>query len=250
MRLDKKIVVVTGGYGLLGKEFCESISRNGGTVVVADINDEAKDFALTLSSGLYFRLDINSKESVSECIDYLHSKFGRIDAIVNNAYPRNRNYGRDFLEVEYSDFVENVNMNLGGYFLCSQEFIKYFLRQGYGHVINIASIYGVVAPRFEIYQHTSLTTPVEYAVIKSALIHFTKYCANYLKGKNIRSNSISLGGILNNKPQSFIEKYNIHCLNKGMLSPKDIAGTLVFLLSDESEMINGQNILVDDGFTL
>ena len=95
-----------------------------------------------------------------------------------------------------------------------------------------------------------MTMPVEYAAIKSALIHLTKYMAKYLKDKNVRVNCISPGGILDKQPESFLEQYKSNCLSKGMLDPEDIMGALVFLLSDASKFINGQNIIVDDGFTL
>ncbi len=95
-----------------------------------------------------------------------------------------------------------------------------------------------------------MTTPVEYVAIKSALISLTKYMAKYFKGMNIRVNSISPGGILDNQNEMFVNKYNDYCLNKGMLNIEDLSGTIVFLLSDMSKYINGQNIIVDDGFTL
>jgi NAD(P)-dependent dehydrogenase (short-subunit alcohol dehydrogenase family) len=126
----------------------------------------------------------------------------------------------------------------------------YFQKQGYGNIINISSIYGAMAPKFEIYDNTEMTMPVEYAAIKSGMLHLTKYMAKYFKGKNIRVNAISPGGILNNQPSEFLSKYNQNCSTKGMLDAKDLNGTLIFLLSDMSNYINGQNIVVDDGFTL
>jgi len=248
--LKDKIIVVTGGYGLLGRSFCSEIIVQGGRPIVADLNPAGKEFAIELGNTEYFPLNITDKNSINDLIQFLDKKYGKIDALVNNAYPRNKNYGKHFFDVEYKDFVKNVGMNLGGYFLTSQMFAKYFLKQGYGNIINISSIYGVVAPRFEIYEGTNMTTPVEYAAIKSALIHLTKYTAKYFKGKNIRVNSISLGGILDNQPETFLKKYQEFTLNKGMLDPKDITGTLIYLLSDLSEFVNGQNIVVDDGFTL
>ena len=95
-----------------------------------------------------------------------------------------------------------------------------------------------------------MTTPVEYAAIKSGLIHLSKYMAKYFKGKNIRVNTISLGGIEDKPPEPFLNAYKEFCLNKGMLNAKDISGTVLYLLSDLSEFVNGQNIIVDDGFTL
>jgi NAD(P)-dependent dehydrogenase (short-subunit alcohol dehydrogenase family) len=95
-----------------------------------------------------------------------------------------------------------------------------------------------------------MTMPVEYACIKSGIISLTKYIAKYYKGYNIRANCISPGGIYNNQPEEFVRKYNSYCLNKGMLNKEDINGTLIFLLSDMSKYINGQNIVIDDGFSL
>lgn len=251
--IKNKIVVVTGGAGLLGKEFCQAIANNGGIAIMAeyDINIAEKACNLLENKDIIpAQIDITNKTSIELLINSLTTQYGKIDALVNSAYPRNKNYGKHFFEVEYDDFCENIGMNLGGYFLTSQLFAKYFEKQGYGNIINLASIYGVVAPRFQIYNNTSMTTAVEYVAIKSGLIHLTKYMAKYFKGKNIRVNTISLGGIEDHQPESFLRAYKEFCLNKGMLDAKDIAGTVLYLLSDLSEFVNGQNIVVDDGFTL
>ena len=248
--LKDKIIVVTGGNGLLGRSFCKAISNYGGIPIIADLDIAGKHFAHSLNRGDYFPLNITKKSSLQELIKYLNNKYERIDAVVNNAYPRNKNYGKHFFEVEYDDFCENLGINLGGYFLTSQQFAKYFYQQEYGNIINIASIQGVVAPKFDTYEGTKMTTPIEYTAIKSALIHLTKYMAKYFKDKKIRVNAVSPGGILDNQPGIFLEKYKSYTLNKGMLDKSDINGTLIYLLSDLSEFVNGQNIVVDDGFTL
>ena len=137
MRLKDKVVIVTGGAGVIGKLFCEEISRNGGIAIVADINfEEAASVSKAIKNSIPVHLDICSKESILAMMDLLKSKYPQIDCLVNNAYPRNKNYGKDFLEVEYVDFCENVNMNLGGYFLTSQQLFKYFLEVGNGNIIN------------------------------------------------------------------------------------------------------------------
>jgi len=195
-------------------------------------------------------LDITDKTSVAKLIETLHRRHGRIDAVVNNAYPRNRNYGRKFEDVTYEDFCENLGLHLGGYFLIAQQFSAYFRKQGRGNIINMASIYGAMAPRFEVYAGTPMTMPVEYAAIKSSIINLTKYMAKYLKGTGIRVNAISPGGILDAQPDAFLERYKVNCLSKGMLEVKDLNGTLLYLLSDMAAYVNGQNIIVDDGFSL
>jgi len=251
--IKDKIVVVTGGAGLLGKTFCQAIADNGGIAFVAEYDiaiAEKLCASLKNDSIVPAQVDITDKASVETLITTISEKYGKIDALVNSAYPRNKNYGKHFFEVTYDDFCENVGMNLGGYFLTSQLFAKYFYEQGFGNIINLASIYGVIAPRFEIYDNTPMTTPVEYAAIKSGLIHLSKYMAKYFKGKNIRVNTISLGGIEDKQPEPFLKAYKEFCLNKGMLNAKDISGTVLYLLSDLSEFVNGQNIVVDDGFTL
>lgn len=255
--LKNKIIIITGGAGLIGQEFVKSIVFQGGTAVIADINETLSNQMvkeLKEKSGNsridFFLMDITSKESIEIFIKSVKNKYGHIDAVVNNAYPRNKNYGRKFEDVEYLDFCENVNLHLGGYFLVCQRFVDFFKTQGYGNIINISSIYGLIAPRFDVYEDTTMTMPVEYAAIKSAIIHMTKYIAKYLKGLNIRINSLSLGGILDNQPVAFIQKYNKYSLNKGMLNQKDITGSLIYLLSDNSIFVNGQNIVVDDGWSL
>lgn len=248
-----KVVIVTGGAGLLGRTFCQAIADNGGIAVVAEYEiaiAEKLCTSLENASIVPAQVNITNKNSIKALIATISEKYGRIDALVNSAYPRNKNYGKHFFEVAYSDFCENVGMNLGGYFLTSQQFATYFEKQGYGNIINLASIYGVIAPRFEIYDNTPMTMPVEYAAIKSGLIHLTKYMAKYFKGKNIRVNTISLGGIEDKQPEAFLKAYKDFCLNKGMLNAKDVSGTVLYLLSDLSEFVNGQNIVVDDGFTL
>lgn len=253
-----KIVVITGGCGLLGYALARELLIRGEIVIITDIDKEKgmallndlREKAKNTDNVEFIVMDITSKESLNNCINYLVKKYGRIDALVNSAYPRNKNYGKKFEEVTYEDFCENVNLHLGGYFLASQQFALYFKQQGYGNIINIASIYGVIAPRFEIYEGTNMTMPVEYAAIKSAIIHLTKYMAKYFKGYNIRFNCISPGGVYDKQPEKFVENYKKFTLNQGMLDVKDVIGTIIFLLSEESQYINGQNIIVDDGFTL
>jgi NAD(P)-dependent dehydrogenase (short-subunit alcohol dehydrogenase family) len=251
--LQKKVVVITGACGKLGKTFVKALIANNAIVVAADINKEQleKLKAEINSSDLFTTaLDITSEESIKSVITETKNKYGKIDALVNNAYPRNKNYGNDVEKVTYKDFCENTDMHLGGYFLCMQQFALYFKQQDHGNVISMSSIYGVMPPRFEVYENAGFTMPVEYAAIKSGIIHLTKYFAKYYKGKNIRFNCISPGGITDNQAEDFLRKYNNLSLNKGMLDREDITGTLLFLISEASQYINGQNIIVDDGFSL
>jgi NAD(P)-dependent dehydrogenase (short-subunit alcohol dehydrogenase family) len=256
LMLSKKIIVVTGGAGVLGRHFCSEIVKHGGVVVVADCDEYSVAKVVNelnkirSDSGVAANLDITNFQSVENLILNLHENFGRIDAVVNNAYPRNKNYGRKLEDVTYEDFCDNVGAHLGGYFLVAQRFGLYFRDHAGGNIINISSIYGSIAPRFEIYSDTSMTMPVEYSAIKSAVIQLTRYFAQYFKGTGIRVNCLSPGGILSAQPASFLDGYKGYCASKGMLLPSDVVGSLLFLLSDQSQFMNGQNLIVDDGFSL
>lgn len=248
------VAVVTGAARGIGLAIAERFLAEGHRVALLDIDGR------TLRSTekrlhdprrvLALVCDVSDPKQVKPAVRSVARRFGRIDALVNNAYPRNAHYGRPFDKVEYADFAENVSTHAGGYFLAAQRFIAHFQRQGHGNIVNMSSIYGVVAPRFEVYAGTDMTMPVEYAVIKSGILHLTRYIASWCAGMNIRCNSISPGGIAAGQPQAFLDRYKEHALSKGMLDAQDVAGTLLFLLSDLSSYMNGQNIVVDDGWTL
>jgi len=254
--LKNTVVVVTGGAGLLGRSFASAIADRGGAVVVADLDVEAatrvaEEVAVSNPGRVEAApLNITDRASVTSLIAKTRERHGRIDAVINNAYPRNQNYGRKLEHVTYEDFCENVSLHLGGYFLVAQQFGLYFRTQGGGNIVNMASIYGTMAPRFEVYADTAMTMPVEYAAIKAGVIQLTRYFAKYFQGDGIRVNSLSPGGIEDRQPEAFLQKYNAHCNAKGMLDPSDVAGALLFLLSDASKYVTGQNLVVDDGFSL
>jgi len=254
----ENVLIITGGSGLLGKAFSKACADTGYSVVIADINDEigtkiASEIAETTRNTniSYHHCDITNSSDVKDLIGYCKEEYGTISALVNNAYPRNKNYGKIFEEVTYEDFCENVCMHMGGYFNITKWVAREMMTQNSGNIINMASIYGFTAPRFGIYYGTSMTMPIEYAVIKGGIINFTKYLASYLGKYNVRVNAISPGGIEDRQPASFIKKYSSHVLlGKRMAQPDDITGVLLFLLSDQSRYITGQNIIVDGGWTL
>lgn len=253
--LNKQIIVVTGGAGLLGRAFCEAIADNGGCAIVADVDlERAEQVAAAIRAegkcAEAANLDITSRDSVVSLIDDLKKRHGRIAAVINNAYPRNSSYGRKLEEVTYEGFCGNLALHIGGYFLVAQQFAIYFKSAGGGIIINMGSIYGGIAPRFDIYANTSMTMPVEYAAIKSGISHLTRYFAQYYKKDGVRVNTLSPGGIFDSQPAPFLEKYAALSGTKGMLDRKDIVGTLIYLLSDASKYVTGQEIVVDDGFSL
>ncbi len=256
--LKGKVVVITGGAGLIGRGFVQSIIESGGTAVIADIDESSgSEVRDQISNELgtdkieFIKVDITSKESVRAMIEAIRDRHRTIDGLVNNAYPRNKNYGRKFEDVTYEDFCENLNLHLGGYFLMSQEVSRVMVTQKRGVIVNIASIYGFMAPRFELYENTGFTSPVEYSAIKGGLLTLTKYLASYLGKHDIRVNAISPGGVHDNQPESFVAQYsNKTIVGNRMAEPDDLTGALVFLLSDASRYVTGQNIVVDGGWSI
>ncbi|MEI8088782.1 MAG: oxidoreductase [Opitutaceae bacterium] len=255
--LSGQVIVVTGGAGRLGSVFCAGIAANGGTAVVADTAADASERLaeeLCLAHGptaaFALTFDITRAGEIDRAIEELHRRHDRIDAVVNNAYPRNARYGAKVEEVTYADFAENISQHVGGYFLTAQRFAVYFVRQGHGNIVNLGSIYGVIAPRFDIYAGTPMTMPVEYSVIKSGIIHLTRYLAQYFKPHGIRVNALSPGGIFAGQPAEFVDKYSVHAAGGKMLEAGDLTGSLIYLLSPASTHMTGQNLVVDDGWTL
>ena len=248
-KFKQEVVVVTGGLGLIGKSFVSAIFESGRVAVCADINVEDQ---LRVSEGVpSLKMDVCDPRSVISAVERVHAEYGRIDGLVNAAYPRNARFGDGFFDVEFDSFCENVNLQLGGYFLTSQKFAEYFKRQGNGSIVNLGSVYGCVAPRFDLYEGTSMVgMPVEYPLIKSSIVQLTKYLAVLLKGSGVRANCISPGGVLDSQPEVFLDRYNKLCTSKGMLDADDLSTTLLYLLDEKSRYINGQNIIVDDGFVL
>lgn len=254
MGIKNKKTLVIGAGGLLGSQVVESLLQSGSAVIATDIDTdnlssklEQMGCELSNSKLSIQHLDINNEKEVKVFFNLLED----IDGVVNCAYPRNKTYGTHFYEVTIDSFNENVSLNLGSAFLVSQQCAIYFSKHSKPFsLINISSIYGVVAPKFDIYENTTMTMPVEYAVIKSALLHLSKYIVTYVKDSNFRVNSISPGGLLDGQPESFLQAYEAQTLGQGMLEPKDMMGAIKLLLSDSSKYINCQNIIIDDGFTL
>jgi NAD(P)-dependent dehydrogenase (short-subunit alcohol dehydrogenase family) len=242
-RLKNKIIIVTGGSGLIGSELVANITKEEGFAINADINIETtRDLAL-------LNCDITNNASIDECIQLVIKKYGRIDGIVNNAYPRTNDWGVKFEEIPFQSWQQNVDWQLNSCFYLIQQVSKYFILQKEGSIVNIASIYGMVGPDFGVYEGTTMTMPAAYSAIKGGLINFTRYLAAYLGQYNVRVNAVSPGGIFNNQNTTFVNNYNSKVPLKRMGLPVDIAPTVSFLLSNEASYITGQNIAIDGGWT-
>lgn len=250
--LEAKEVAVFGAGGLLGSALVNGLLDAGVRVVASDIRldgmQHAFDARIAAGAPLLLRvLDIANKSALTAFL----AEHTELDGAVNCSYPRNKAYGAHFFDVTLDSFNENLSLHLGSYFQLMQACAAQFVASKHPFsLVNISSVYGVISPKFEIYQNTPMTMPVEYAAIKSALIHLSKYVVSYVADSDFRVNCVSPGGLLDDQPREFLAAYQSHTLGTGMLTPKDMVGTIMFLLSENSKFINGQNIIVDDGFSL
>src|SRR5207253_2582651 len=162
------------GYGLLGKEIADHLTSKDHTVFIFDVKTQGQKN--------FFHMDVCSESSVAQNIEDLKKTGIHLESVINCSYPRGPHYGKKLEEVTLSCFNENVNLHLGGYFNVMKQFGFYLKEMGGGSVISFSSVYGVTAPRFDIYEGLTFTMPVEYAAIKAAILHLNKYMAKYFKG--------------------------------------------------------------------
>lgn len=241
--LTKKIIIVTGGNGLLGREIVTKLEAEGAFCINVDINHENSENLSTI------KCDITDKNSVNNCIEMIIKKYGIIDGLVNNAYPRTKDWGNKFEEIVFESWQSNVDWQLNSYFYFTQSVAKYMVLQESGTIINMASVYGIVGPDFTVYDGTNMTMPAAYSAIKGAIINFSRYLASYLGPHNISVNTISPGGIFDNQNPIFVENYNKKVPMRRMGVPTDISPAVAFLLSDGARYITGQNLVIDGGWT-
>jgi len=254
--LTGKVCVVIGGAGLIGSDFSRRCAAHGAVVVVVERDIKkgetlVKKIKADGGKAFFEHCDTTEETSVRSLVERVWKRFGKVDGLVNTAHFGTGHPGKSITEVAYPDFLDYLGRHIGGPFLATREFAKRMMKQKSGSIVFMASIYGVKAPRFEIYKGTPMTVRAEYAIAKSGLIHLVQFLAKVLGPHGIRVNAISPGGVFDNQNPSFVKNYNKHAvLGNRMATPEDISPALVFLLSDASKYITGQNIVIDGGWTL
>ena len=243
-----KTAVVTGGCGLLGNEIAKTLSEFGADVYAAD---NFKPADKTSHNGLkYLYLDITSETSINKAFNKIKKGTGSLDILINCAYPRTSDWNKKFEDIPFASWKKNTNDHLGGYFLASRAAAEIMNKQkGGGSIINFASIYGISAPDFRIYDGTDTTMPAAYSAIKGGIVAFTKYLATYYAKYNVRANVITPGGIESGQSKSFIKKYIERTPLQSMGKPDDIIGAAVYLASGASSYVTGTNLIIDGGWT-
>jgi NAD(P)-dependent dehydrogenase (short-subunit alcohol dehydrogenase family) len=242
-KLSNKIVVVTGGSGLIGSAILTYLRSENAIAINAEIQ-----VVTDLERGSV-TCDITNEDSVQQAISLVLATYNRIDGWVNCAYPRTADWGKKFEEIAVESWKQNVDLQLNSVFICCQLVAKQMQKQKTGSIVNLSSIYGMVGPDFGVYKGTDMTMPAAYAAIKGGIINFTRYLASYLGPDNIRVNCVSPGGIFDNQEKTFVDQYEAKVPMRRMGTPADIAPAIGFLISDEAAYITGHNLVIDGGWT-
>jgi NAD(P)-dependent dehydrogenase (short-subunit alcohol dehydrogenase family) len=256
--LANKVVVLTGGGGLIGFEAVKHIPLYGAQLVVG--TRDVAGFEKKLGAHVYpeevlapvaFPLDIAEPDSVRDFFATVTARFGRIDALINNAWPRTPDWLAPFEEVEPASFYKNLCDHAGGFFLCAREAAARMQERKSGAILNMGSIYGEVGPHFSIYEGTGMTCPAAYPFIKGGVHAFTRYLAGYLGPHNIRVNCLSPGGVADPDKQhpEFVPRYAAQTMLGRMAAPIDIVGPMLFLISDAARYVTGAVLFADGGWT-
>lgn len=260
--LRGKIAVVTGGAGILGQHFCAGLAESGATVVVVDLQEaKAMELAQVLSARYKAQVigmgcDVSDTESVQEMVARVVTEFGEINILHNNAAGKSDDldaFFAPFEEYSLDQWRKIMAVNLDGMFLVAQAVGRKMVAQRKGgSIIQTASIYGLMAPDHRIYQGShylgrQINTPAVYTASKAAVIGLTKHLATYWADKGIRVNTLTPGGTESGQNDEFNRRYSARIPMNRMAMAHEMVGALLFLASDASSYVTGQNIIVDGG---
>jgi NAD(P)-dependent dehydrogenase (short-subunit alcohol dehydrogenase family) len=262
--LKNKVAIVSGAAGLLGSEFSKSLLQQGAIVIGLDydkkglskLNNEMNKKFNKLNFFTY-NCDLTNEKKMKLIIKKIIIKFKKIDILINNAGSKSSNLN-DFFEkfenYKMKTWKEVMDVNLNSVFLLSQIVSKHMIKKKSGSIIQIGSIQGILGNDKRIYKGSKLfgreiSSPAVYSASKSAVIGFSKYLATYLAKYGIRVNAISPGGVFNNHNKTFLKNYSNKVPMNRMGKKNEIASTILFLSSEESSYITGQNIIVDGGYS-
>lgn len=263
--LAGRVVVVTGGSGLLGRYHAQAVALAGGTPVLTDLHParahgHAAEIARVHGVDAHaVGADVTRAESVQLLLDTVLARHGHVDALVNNA--ANNPKVEDAADVPFAR-VENfpiaqweadVAVGLTGAFLCCQIIGGAMARRGRGAIVNISSEYGVIAPDQRLYRVPGLpddrqpVKPITYTVVKAGLDGMTRYLATYWADRGVRVNTLTVGGVFNGQPDDFVARAAERIPLGRMARPDEYRGAVVYLCSDASSFMTGANLIVDGG---
>lgn len=241
--MNKKNVIIFGGKGLIGNTLMQShLLTDKYELINLDLSVQKNSYP-------NFKCDVLKNKEIESKINKISNIYGPIYGVINSTYPKVLQKKKPG-NINSNLFSKEIADHFKSFLNTTQIACNYFIKKKiHGKIINFASIYGEFIPRLEIYKRTKMGVPMQYLIAKNSLITMTKYFSKYFLKKKININSISPGGIYDFQDIKFINNYRKFC-STGMLEAADLIGTTDFLLSENSKKITGQNIIIDDGFTL
>jgi NAD(P)-dependent dehydrogenase (short-subunit alcohol dehydrogenase family) len=258
--LSGRVAIITGAANILGPEFAAGLAEFGANLALVDIDGAGcREAAKRVSdefgvSAIPIEADVSDESSVAGAVDKVLAEFGRLDILINAAATKTKNYFKPLAEYSLEEWNEVMGVNLGGMFLTAKKVIPHFIEQKSGNIINIASIYGMRGPDPRIYEGSSylgqeINTPPIYSASKGGVISFTRYLATTLAPQGIRANSITPGGVFSGQNEAFTERYGARVPLGRMAEREELRGAALYLASDASSYVTGQNLVVDGGLT-
>lgn len=258
LNMSGSVTLVSGAAGFIGREICYSLAELGSDLILLDVNlsslDQLRDDILQSYDVdvEIFQCDLADQASYTHISSFIEERFGRLDVLVNNAALGGTSelvgWLTDFASQSVDTWREAFEVNLTAPFLLSQRCYQLLLNSNSASIINIGSIYGSLGPDLSLYENTKMNNPAAYGASKGGLLQLTRWMATVLAPK-IRVNAISPGGILRGQPQSFVERYIARTPLKRMGREEDLQGAIVYLATDMSKWVTGQNLVVDGGWS-
>lgn len=253
MDFGGNVIAVLGGSGLLGSAVVESLVDFNASPLIIDIDAKAgkklREKIIERGYKAHFHLaDFSQTKEIPKLVSEIEELYGNIAGWALCFYPRTKDWGNKIEEVSPKSWSDNVEMHMNATCLSSSEIAKSMANQRGGSIVTIGSIYGLIAPSFEIYEGTDMTTPAAYSAIKGGIISFTKYLASYYGSNNVRVNCVVPGGIFDNQSESFLHHYSSRTCLKRLAKPEEVASAIIYLLSDASSYITGVSLPVDGGY--
>lgn len=253
IRLDGKVAAVVGGLGLIGREISTAFAEAGAKTVIADVDEkEARQFLQDFSDKDkidYENIDITDLSCIEHKLAMLREKYNGLDIFVNSSYPRTSDWDNKVEDLTLESWRKNVDMHLNSYAWISRKVCLMMQEKG-GSLINLGSIYGVLANDFTVYEGTNMTGPMAYSAIKGGVVNLSRYLASYFGKYNVRVNTICPGGIFNDQDETFVRNYCKKTPLNRMAEPEEIATVALFLASDLASYITGATIMVDGGWSI
>ena len=254
--LNNSKIYIIGGCGLIGSHIVNALEESGADITVFDLDIKNKKNKKKLK---FLKLDCSDEKNIKDYFNKYIEKNGCPDVFINASYPATKDWkNNSFKKINFNSYKKNIEIHLNSYVwfakIIADQMVKNKIK---GSIIQLSSIYGLVAQDINLYKDTNISENMTYGIIKSSTIHFTKQMASYYGKYGIRVNNLVIGGIKGHikgskkkQDKIFLKKFNLKVPLKRMGKPQEIPSSVIFLASPASSYITGSNIVIDGGYSI